>query len=178
MAVGENTYGTVVEIEKLIGDIVLDRKFKEDTVPTKAQVETELDNIAADLNNALDAAGYTVPVDEANYPVAYAFLKAANSYGAAASLLSTIPANAYNSNEDVEEVGETRASTYSNKLKSAIKKIENHKLRAGMREGRLSKVYAGSAEDDNGNVKKPIFTRGMDDYPGRQSLVESEEDEE
>jgi hypothetical protein len=178
MTIGSNTYASVADIERLIGDIVENRKFATDTVPTKSQVETELDNAAAELNNALDAAGYTVPVDSVSYPVARAFMVAANAYGAAAVLLATVPANSYNPDEEVEGTGETRATVYSNKLKSAIKKISEHKLRAGMRENRLANLYAGSALDADGNEKKPIFTRGMDEYPGNTTNVSSDEEDE
>lgn len=171
MTVGANTYGEVAGIQKLIGDIVESRTFTTGTVPTLAQVESELDNQAADLNRELDQAGYIVPVGEVDYPTAYAFLVAANEYGAAAVLLSTIPANSFNPDDEIEQTGETRAITYSNKFKSALKAIREYRIRAGMRVGRLSRVFAGSQEDDQGNEKEPIFTRGMDDYPGRRNLT-------
>lgn len=178
MTVGANTYAEHEDVERLIGDIVADREFDTDTVPTLAQVEAELDNAAADLNRELDQVGYTVPVDETTWPTAYAFLKAANAYGAAAVLLSTVPANSYNPDEEVEQTGETRAITYSNKFKSALKAIRENRLRAGRRVGRLAHLYAGSQEDANGNEKKPIFTRGMDAYPGSPNDVKTEEDDD
>ena len=178
MTVGANTYGEVAGIQKLIGDIVESRTFAVGTVPTLAQVESELDNAAADLNRELDQVGYTVPVVEADWPTAYAFLKAANEYGAAAVLLSTIPANGYNPDEEVEQPGETRATTYSNKFKSALKAIRENRIRAGRRVGRLSRVFAGSQEDADGNEKKPIFTRGMDAYPGSPTSVTTEEEDD
>lgn len=173
MAVGDNTYAEHEDVERLIGDIVEDREFSETTVPTLAQVEAELDNAAADLNRELDQVGYTVPVDEDDYPTAYAFLKAANAYGAAAVLLSTVPSEGYEPTEEVETPGTTRAQTYANKFKSALKAIKENRLRAGRRVGRLSRTFAGSQEDEDGNTKEPIFKRGMDDYPGRRSLTES-----
>ena len=172
MAVEENTYAEATDVERLIGDIVEDRTFTTETVPTLAQVETELDNAAADLNRELDQVGYTVPVNKTDYPTAYKYLTAANAYGAAAVLLSAVPANSYNPDEDVEQIGETRATTYGNKFKSALKAIRENRLRAGRRVRRLETLAVGSAVDDEGNVKVPIFTRGEDDYPGRRSLTE------
>lgn len=166
MTVEANTYAEHEDVERLIGDIVEDRTFTETTVPSVAQVEAELDNVAADLNRELDQVGYTVPVNETDYPTAYAYLKAANAYGAAAVLLSTVPANTYNPDEEVEQPGETRAGTYGNKLKSALKAIKENRLRAGRRVGRLANLAAGSAVDDEGNTKEPIFTRREDSYPG------------
>jgi hypothetical protein len=174
MAIGDNTYAEAVDVQRLIGDIVESRTFTTGTVPTLAQVEEELDNAASELNVALDDAGYTVPVDETDWPTAYEWIKAANTYGAAAVLLSTIPSDGYEPDEEVESPATTRAQTYGNKFKSALKRIEKNKLRAGRRKDRLADTFAGSQEDDDGNTKAPIFIRGMDDYPGRRSLTESD----
>jgi len=171
MSIEANTYAEATDVERLIGDIVEERTFTTETVPTLAQVETELDNVAADLNRELDQVGYTVPVSKTDYATAYAYLKAANAYGAAAVLLSTVPATTYNPDEDVEQPGETRAGTYGNKLKSALKAIKENRLRAGRRTRRLGNLAAGSAETEEGEEKLPIFKRGMDAYPGRRSLV-------
>jgi len=168
MSVEANTYAEKEDVQRLIGDIVEDRTFTETTVPSIDQVETELNNVAADLNRELDQVGYTVPVSETDYATAYAYLVAANAYGAAAVLLSTLPANVYNPDEEVETTGETRATTYGNKLKSALKAIRENRLRAGRRTRRLGNLAAGSAVDDEGNTKDPIFTRHEDHYPGRQ----------
>ena len=174
MVVEANTYAEHEDVERLIGDLVEDRTFTEDTVPSLAQVESELDNVAADLNRELDQVGYTVPVSETDYPTAYKYLVAANAYGAAAVLLATVPATTYNPDEEVEQPGETRASTYGNKFKSALKAIRENRLRAGRRTGRLENLAAGSAETEEGEEKLPIFKRGMDAYPGRRSLVDTD----
>jgi hypothetical protein len=174
MAVDANTYAAQEDVERLIGDIVESRLFTNNTVPTDDQVEDELDNAAMELNRELDQAGYTVPIDSTDYPTAYGWAKAMNAYGAAAVLLSTIPSEGYESDEDREAPSTTRAQTYGNKFKNALMTIQNHRLRAGMRVERLSRVFSGSQEDDDGNTKLPIFTRGMDRYPGRgPALTES-----
>ena len=173
MAVDVNTYGTVAGIQRLIGDIVLDRTFSDDTMPTTAQVEAELDNAAMELNRELDQVGYTVPVVEADYPTAFGWMKAMNEYGAAAVLLNIGPADAYESAEDQEGGTPTRAQTYNNRFKGALKAIRENRLRAGRRKNRLADVFSGSQADSDGNEKTAIFKRGMDDYPGRRSLKES-----
>ncbi len=171
------TYAAVADIQRLIGDLVEDRVFSPTTTPTLDQVEAELDNAAADLNRELDQVGYTVPVDETNYEIVYKYLASANAYGAAAVLLSTIPANVFNPDEEVEQSGETRAITYGNKFKSALKAIRENRLRAGRQcRLRLANLHVGSAVDDEGNTKLPIFTRGEDKYPGRPpSLIETDD---
>lgn len=160
------SYAVQADIERLIGDIVENRTFGVGTVPTAVQVTAEIDNAAAEIDAALDAAGYTAPVVQADFPVAYAFLKAANAYGAAAVLLGTIPAQAYAPDDEVDTGSENRAKMYNQKFQAALKKIAEYKIRATMRQGRLSRVFTGSQEDADGNTKDPLFVRGMDDYPG------------
>ena len=147
-------YGTKAGIERLIGDIVQGRKFSTSTVPTVAQVEAELGNVAAEINNALDVMKYVVPVANAVDPYAYSFLKAANEYGAAARLLGTIPTEAYDPGEQMEDIGQTRAQMYEKHLKNALKLIWEGKLAATRSEGWL-KMRANSVD--------PLYKRGMMD---------------
>ncbi|MCK5640569.1 MAG: hypothetical protein KAJ19_07225 [Gammaproteobacteria bacterium] len=169
MAVGPNTYGTVAGVERLIGDLVDNRTFGVGTVPTLVQAEAELDNAAAEINARLDAAGYSAPVVNADYPFAYAYLKAANEYGAAARLLSTVPSEVYSDDEDVVEAGPTRVQTYASMFNKAIKVIDTQKLRATR--WRAIEIEMGSRYDDAGNEKLPMFTRDQDNYPGTRPLV-------
>ena len=174
MALDSNTYGTVAGVERLIGDIVESRTFSGSTVPSTTQVEAELDNAGYDLNRELDQVGYTVPVVEADYPTAFNFLKAANEYGAAAVLLATIPAEGYNPEEEIDTGAEDRAKMYNIKFLHALKMIRENKLRAARRIDRLERMFAGSQEDEDGNTKLPIFTRGQDDFPGRRPLTKAD----
>ena len=174
MAVDLNTYGKVSGLERLIGDIVTSRTFGLGTTPSLAQAEAELDNVAAEINAELDVQGYTVPINATDYPTARAAAKAANEYGAAARLLSTIPSEAYDPAEQVEETGETRPQQYEKLLNRFLARIKNQRLRAGRRVGRLSRIFAGSQADEDGYEKKPLFTRDQDSYPGSRRLVESE----
>jgi len=169
MAVDSNTYGSVTAIERLIGDIVGSRTFSVSTVPTTTQVEAELDAVAAEINAHLDAHGYTVIIVTASYPHAYNAAVAANNYGAAARLLATIPSLSY----DPElESGQTRPQMYENRLKSFLKKIEKHQIRAGMRVHPFDNFKVGSRYDEDGNEKLPLFTRSLHDTPGRRTLTE------
>ncbi len=175
MAVGANTYGEVAGLQRLIGDIVASRTFAVGTVPSLVQAEAELDNVAAEINAELDVQGYTVPIDAVNYPTARAAAKAANEYGAAARLLSTIPSETYDPAEQVEETGESRPQQYEKLLNRFLNRIKNNRLRAGRRVGRLSRVFTGAQEDADGNAKIPLFTRDMDSYPGGRVFTEGED---
>jgi hypothetical protein len=172
MAVDANTYGTVAGVQRLIGDIVDSRTFSGSTVPTLTQAEAELDAVAMEINAYLDTFGYTVPVVDADWPTAYGYLKAANEYGAAARLLGTIPSHAFDPDEDIVEVGQTRAQMYESYLSRLLKKIEKRQLRAAMWKYPLNTVYSGSRLDSDGNVKLPLFTRTRDEYPGIRTLTE------
>jgi hypothetical protein len=175
MTVGANTYGEIAGLQRLIGDIVANRTFAVGTTPSLVQAETELDNVAAEINAELDVQGYTVPISATDYPTARAAAKAANEYGAAARLLSTIPSEAYDPAEEVVDTGESRPQQYEKLLNRFLARIKNNRLRAGRRVGRLSRVFAGSQADDDGYEKNPLFTRDQDSYPGSRSLTESED---
>ena len=174
MTVGANSYGTVAGIERLIGDIVSSRTFSASTVPTTTQVEAEIDNVAAEINSTLESYDYTAPVASTD-TFAYAYLTAANNYGAAARLLGTIPSVAWLPDGE-GEVGNTRAQMYEKYLKDALKRIEEHKLKASMATRRLARMIAGAAEDDDGNTKYPLFRRRMHEYPGSRTMITDESD--
>lgn len=174
MSVGDNTYAEHEDVERLIGDVVLNRTFSISTVPTLDQVEAELDSVAAELNALLDMKGYTVKVSETSYPHAYNALKAANAYGASARLLGTIPTEAYDPSSDMVDMGTTRAQMYERYLNQMKKQIKGYELRAGMRKNRLSRVFTGGQEDSAGNVRDPLFKRGMLNKPGAEVSTEDE----
>lgn len=168
--VDANTYGTVAGVERLIGDIVADRTFAEDTVPSLAECEASLDAIADVINAQLDYKGYTVPVDETTYPYAYGLLEEANNNGAAARLLGTIPTQSYLPDEEAEEGGTTRAQMYERYLNQVLKAIDDGKVRAAMRKGIMDDFRVGASKDEDGNLKEPLFRRRMDEYPGARAL--------
>ncbi len=169
MSVGAYTYGTVAAIERLIGDIVEDRTFDTDTFPTTAQVEAELDAVAAEINAHLDAHGYTVIISSSSYPHAYNAAAAANNYGAAARLLAVVPSMAYDTEEDRAT---SRQGMYEGRLKAFLKKIENRQIRVGMRRTHFDNLIAGARLNSDGDTNVPLFTRVTSDYPGSRSLVE------
>ena len=174
MAVGTNTYGDHEDVERLIGDIVASRTFTDSTTPTITQVEAELDNVAAEINAALDVMGYTVPVSSTDYPTAYAFLTAANNYGAAARILGTIPTEAYNPDEQMVDIGMSRAEMYERHLKNALAWIWSRRLRAGMRKERFADLRVGARTDDDGNALDPLYRRRMGEKSGARILPAAE----
>jgi len=174
MSVDANSYGTVAGVERLIGDIVASRTFASGTVPSLTQCEAEIDDIADVINARLDVMGYTVPVSETDYPHAYGLLKDANENGAAARLLGTIPVQAYDPDEQMEDMGNTRAQMYERFLNQILKQIDERKIRAGMRQRRFYNLKAGAARDDEGVLKKPLYRRRMNEYPGARILPEEE----
>jgi len=173
MGVDVNTYGLVSGVQRLVGDLVPARKFTTNTVPTKEQVERELDMVAADLNRTLQVAGYTVKVDNLGYPIAYDFLTAANNYGAAARVLGTLPGGIYDPATDLSDMS-SRQKMYENHLKHALSVIGIGELVAGRAGSRLSHVHSGSSQDDGGVEKAPLFTRNLHDYPGSRSNTSDE----
>jgi len=170
MSLDANTYGTVAGVERMIGDIVADRTFAVDTVPTLVECEAALDAIADVINARLDYKGYTVPIDATTYPHAYGLLQEANDNGAAARLLGTIPTQAYLPDEESEEGGTSRAQMYERYLNQVLKSIDEGKLRAGMRKRLLADLRVGASKDEGGDLKKPLYRRRMGEYPGSRIL--------
>lgn len=172
MTVGANTYGSVAGVQALVGDLVDSRTFSGSTVPTTTQVEAFLDDMAADLNRELEAAGYTVPVNSTNYPTAYAWLAKANEHGAAALVLVTMPQEGFDPAADVEAGGTSRSDMYIRLFNSALKVIANNKLKAGRDRNRMAGIYAGARLDSSGDEKTPLFTRTLHEYPGLRSTAQ------
>ena len=170
MPVAATTYGTVAGVERMIGDIVADRTFAVGTVPTLIECEAALDAIANVINARLDYKGYTVPVVEATYPYAYGLLAEANNNGAAARLLGTIPTQAYDPDEQMEDTGATRPQMYERYLNQVLKMIMKGEIRAGMRKRMMADLRVGASKDEDGDLKEPLFRRRMDEYPGSRIL--------
>ena len=172
MAVDANTYGTVARVERQVGDLVTSRLFTTSTTPTKAQVEAALDDVAAEINAELDYMNYSVPVLTADDPHAFNFLRAANTFGAAALVLGMLPAEAYTDPEN-DSLASGRKEFLEKKLWQAVKRIREGRLRATMRESRLADFRIGSQKDSDGNTNLPLFTRGGFRYPNTESLTET-----
>lgn len=169
MAVGANTYGSVSGVERLVGDIVQDRDFSTSTVPTEAQVELILDDIAADLNRALLASGYSAPISTGD-SISRTWITSINNYGAAAQVLVTIPTTAIAPGQ--EQAAGGRSQYYQTLFDRAISQIEEHKLSASRSRGRLGAIKSGSQSDTDGNRKLPSFKRSLTDFPSNISRTE------
>ena len=94
MAVNVRSYGTVTEVEALVGDLIEDRTFTSTTTPSLLQVERFIDLTAARINALLTSYNYSVPVSESDSPDAYLQLVLANSAAAADLALSVLPVEA------------------------------------------------------------------------------------
>ena len=178
MAIDSSSYGTKLGIERLCGDIVDSRTFGASTVPSETEMEAAIDAIADVLNARLDMVGYTVPVVLADFPYAYGLLEEANNNGAAARLLGSIPVQAYDPDEQMEDQGNTRAQMYERYLNQVLKMIDDRKIRAAMRKSRFADLRAGAATDSDGNTKDPLYRRRMGEYPGGRILPVGEGAEE
>lgn len=64
MAIGDNSYGSISEIEALIGRYTDEGALTAATQPTRAQVEGFIDRVSAIVNVALAQAGFAIPVTQ------------------------------------------------------------------------------------------------------------------
>ena len=176
MAVDVNSYGTILGVQSLVGDIPLNtttaRTFSTTTVPTLAQVEAYIDDVADELNSCLSDIGYIVPVVSATDPFAFGLLKRANNAGAAAMVLDSVPAESYVTPGD-ETPARGRKEHFEQILRRVLKRITNETIAATKASGgtRLGDFTVGSSTDSDGNTKKPIFTRSKTDFPSSRSLT-------
>jgi len=165
MAVDANTYGTVARVEARVGDLVDARTFGTATVPTLVQVEALLDDTAAQINAVLKRYGYAVPVATGTDPEAFAWLRSANSAGAAALALNTVPGEALDP-ETPDPIRIRRQGLWA-ELNAVLKAIREGELPATRTvSSYVSKAYAGSQQDEDGNATEPIFKRQSGSYPG------------
>ncbi len=170
MATSSDSYGNTTGIERLIGDLWVSRAITTTTVPTLEQIETAIDDIGSELNVVLAGAGYVVPMSTSADPIPSRWLESINNQGAAAILLGTIPMTAIA--PESEDAGSNRMQMYIGFYNRGLKRIEEEKIRASRTSGRISGlVKAGSATDSNGDIKKPIFFRGLDDTDKRKSKL-------
>jgi hypothetical protein len=160
-----NTYGTVVGVQALIGDVVINRVFSPTTFPTFIQVETFLDYAANRLNASIRANGYTFPVDSIAYPETYGVLKLANEMGAASLVISMSPSETWIA-VDSDSPMYNRRRFYDTQFKEVLRIIKDKELYSGRSAIGLT-AYAGSQENRvTGDEKFPIFTRQGLNYPG------------
>ena len=166
MAVDSNSYGTVAQVEIFASEVVASRTFAVGTQPTLSQVEQIIDLVADELNMHLTNSGYTVPVTVALDPFTFRYLRAANSYGAAAEVLSTYPDISYGGPDSIDSVPTERRRHFRNQLMRALAMIDNKTLhQAAMAESTLNDFKVGAEFDDDGKTKKATFTRSMWDNP-------------
>jgi len=172
LAIGIWTYGSVARVEALCGDVVAARTFGAGTVPTVTEVEAILDDIASDINVELEGARYTLETAAdfaTNQPVVSAFLIALNSWGAAAAVLDTLPLISVAAGLDGAGEGGGRRDALNRRYLSGLKRIREKRLNATRS---AIRVKVGSAVNDDGETKKPIFRRDLTDFPGTRSLIE------
>lgn len=170
MATSSDSYGTSTGIERLIGDIVIDRAFSTLTVPTLLQVELAIDDIASELNRELAAAGFQVPVSTTVNPMEARWLEGINNKGAAADILSYIPMTAIVPGG--EDAGSNRMELYQFQVNKALTAIQENRFTAARTRGRLGAVFSGSQQNSDGNRKLPIFKRDDGRTPGLDNFTE------
>ena len=170
MVTSSDSYGNTTGVECLVGDIVLNRAFSITTVPTLLQVEQSIDDIGSDLNVALSANGYSVPVSTADNSIVHRWLEGINNYGAAALVLGSLPMTAIAPGQ--EDAGTNRMEMYQAFFNRAITRIDEKKVKTGRSRGRLAAVMSGSQSDTDGNRKLPLFTRDSDNFPSTRTFTE------
>lgn len=171
MAIDSNSYCAITDLERRVSDLLVGGVFTTGTRPTLAQAEQMIDDVAAEINNALLVAGFTAPIVLANDPFPFASAVSANGAGAAVKVMGVFPSESWDPNSP--EPTRNRVGGFASELKNFLEKIEERKLVAGMSTTRTGTFIVGSARDrSTGKLKTPVFTRDMQDYPGRVARVD------
>lgn len=177
MVVDANTYGTVERVQRMIGDLVSSRLFTTSTVPTLAQVEDTLNDIADILNTELKLHGYTVPVSVATDPEAFRLLRYTNSAGASGAILAQLATESSSGfSINATEHAVNRKQFFNSQLARTLERIRAGELPAARTLDKSHFAVAGSAKDTDGNLKRPFFTRDIFTNPGSFVFTEADED--
>ena len=168
MTLKASTYGSVVVIQDMIGDLVDGRTFTDTTSPSLGAVERALDSTGSYLNMILKQNGYQAPVDVINEPTdeyALDFLKWANSAGAAAEVLSSTPFESSTAglNPESEEIHNARHGYYLSVFNEAVRAIKAQEMVASRDFGGGEK---GGFVSSGSRGTKPFFRRDMFEVPG------------
>jgi hypothetical protein len=167
------SYGTEARVEALVGDVVTGRNFTGSTIPTSTQVLAWIDDVEAEANSMLEEQGYAVPVTAAASPQGHAWLVSAVSHGAAAIVLSSMPAESY-SLPGEDSPSANRRQFLEATYKRLLKAITEQRFPAARITGLAERMIAGSRVNrDTGRTKLPIFTRALTDNPGSITREES-----
>lgn len=176
MALSARTYGTVERTKDRIAEIFEGRSPSPATVPSVAEIERALDDIASEIHMALAEAGYAVETSatlNTDAPRVLEWLRHANSVGAALLVLESMPAEAVTP-EDEQGV-QTRAQRLFSRYKRLMAMIPGRALEQfGLTKARklTQGLYVGSHLDSDGNTKLPLFKRGMTSFVGTRDLTE------
>lgn len=176
MAVGASTYGTAARVQALVGDVAASRTFGTTTVPTLAEVEGMLDDVAREIHAVLAEAGY--PIETAttlstSYAAVHEFLRHLNSVGAAVLVLDAMSGEAIA--PEGGEIVQTRSQRLAARYKRLLGQCKGQMIaRLGLAKARnaTATLSVGSYQDDDGNTKEPFFKRGMHDFPNTRTLLE------
>lgn len=175
MAVDENTYGTLNNMQTKVGWVVDHRKFSNDTDPKRAEVETMLDQKASEIHMALQEAGYPIKTKAwltTNAPRVATWLERLNEAGAAADIVNMFAV------AGDTETDRTPGGYWNRQWERGLKQIKGTALtRMDLaRENELSSLLVcTSVEDEDGNEKEPFFTRKTFEYPSAHPIGGEEE---
>ena len=176
MALSDYTYGTVEGVYRRIAWLMPGLAyFAGDTNPTMGQVESMLDDSASEIHARLAKAGYPVSTNTAitsSAPRAQRWLQALNEMGAALAILDMFPATG-----DPDSGDNKAAARMGKRYTANLDLIAGDALNVlGLTRttDTASMAYSGSSENEDGEDKLPLFTRGMMDYPASRSLTEDE----
>lgn len=158
MAIGSNSYGSVAEVEALVGRYTDDGKFTASTRPTLTQAEKFIDRVSAIVNVLLAEQGFSIAVTQADAKLAL------DDFVVEQTVQLCHGANGAGMFAPGSE--ELRGRTpFRVIMGEAEKFIEKHavgfELLGATRTYKLTYALACRTQDDAGDDIEPIFQRKM-----------------
>lgn len=157
-------YATHTDVEKRIPDIILGGNFSTTTFPKAADVDEWIDQHEGEINSILNSHGYVNPVVTGDDPQAFDWVKGAVISRACVEVINTKPGVAFDPDGNVSQ--SDRKALFWNTWQRLIEMIEAETFKATRNVTRSETFVVGSAKNSSSQIKDPVFSRDMWDYPG------------
>ena len=167
MPVDANSYGTVADLERMVGELARGGSFSNGDIttspptpatnPTLLQVETAIDRASSMVNDRLTANGYVSPIDPVNYASAFGWASEAVSALVSARLLHFQPVRDLDVGSGGETTVDSRAASLHGQVQDFLDAIMNGTLIAE----KLNSDPDGFTNRVSGpEFRDPFFTTG------------------
>ena len=157
-------YALQADVSARIPDVPIGGTFTGSTTPTAVQVDAFIDLIEGEINSILISHGYVAPVVLADDPQAFDWVKGAVISRAVVDVLNMKPGAAFDPDNPTPQT-DRKSLFWANWIR-ILDMITLETFQASRDVNRAETFVVGSAKTSTGDIKDPVFSRGMWDFPG------------